>query len=70
MEQLYCYAEIIKAVTSQCGEWPVWRAHNGGAINQPQAWFWLDPTDKQPIRKIVSKWKIAQSPSKKLKLKL
>ena len=69
MEQFYCHDEIIKAMTSQSGDWPVWRAHNG-AINQPQAWFWLDPTDKQPIRKIVSKWKAAQSPAKKLKLKL
>ena len=69
MEQFFHYDDIIKAMVSNEQKWQIWRAHTGAAT-QPQAWFWLEPDSKDPIKKIVKAWKALQTPTKKQKLKL
>ena len=56
--------DIIKAMVSNEQKLQVWRAHTGAAT-QPQAWFWLEPDTKDPIKKIVKAWKALQTPTKK-----
>ena len=69
MEQFFHYDDIIKAMVSNEQKWQIWRAHTGAAT-QPQAWFWLEPDSKDPIKKIAKAWKALQTPTKKQKLKL